>query len=141
MIFVDTSAFYAVLDRDDDRHPDARDTWVELVSGTGESMLSTSNYVLVESFALVQARLGMDALRVFHDALLPVIRFHWITTEDHMAAVHALLTANRRGLSLVDCTSFQLMRRLGASTAFAFDRHFTEQGFEVLPGTPSKASS
>ena len=140
MIFVDTSAFYAVLDRDDDRHADARDTWTGLVSGADNSVLLTSNYVLLESFALVQARLGMEALRVFNDDLLPVVRFCWITAEDHMTATHALLTAGRRGLSLVDCASFQLMRRLGANKAFAFDRHFAEQGFEVLPGSPATAA-
>ena len=133
MIFVDTSAFYAILDRDDDAHPAARATWTELLSETGGATPVTSNYVLVESFALIQARLGMEAVRTFNDALLPVVRLYWIATEDHMAAAHAVLTANRRGLSLVDCSSFQLMRRVGISGAFAFDRHFAEQGFEILP--------
>jgi predicted nucleic acid-binding protein len=45
----------------------------------------------------------------------------------------ALLTANRRQLSLVDCVSFEMMRRLGIKTAFTYDRHFSEQGFECLP--------
>jgi predicted nucleic acid-binding protein len=43
------------------------------------------------------------------------------------------LTSARRRLSLVDCTSFEVMRRLGITSAFAIDRHFVEQGFEVLP--------
>jgi len=43
-----------------------------------------------------------------------------------------LISANLRKLSLVDCTSFVLMRRLGVETAFAFDQHFVEQGFVCL---------
>jgi len=103
------------------------------LSGEKDSSLITSNYVLVESFALLQASLGMEAVRAFHDAVLPVLHVHWTTPEDHEVAMQALLVADRRRLSLVDCTSFQLMRRLGVPRAFAFDRHFAEQGFELLP--------
>ena len=45
----------------------------------------------------------------------------------------ALLTANRRQLSLVDCISFEMMRRLEIKTAFTHDRDFAERGFECLP--------
>ncbi len=93
--------------------------------------------MLVECFALIQARLGLPALRAFHQAALPLLRVLWIGLEDHQAAVHALLTANRRGLSLVDCSSFQLMHRHGLRYAFAFDRHFSEQGFNLLSTVPS----
>ena len=41
-------------------------------------------------------------------------------------AVAALLAANCRQLSLVDCTSFQAMRQLGIATVFTFDAHFVE---------------
>jgi uncharacterized protein len=84
-------------------------------------------------FALLQARLGVQAVRAFHDSALPVLQVRRITLADHEAATQAFLTAGRRRLSLVDCTSFQLMRRLGATRVFAFGRHFAEQGFEVLP--------
>lgn len=103
------------------------------MSGEYGSLLVTSNYVLVEAFALLQARLGIEAVRAFHDAILPVLQVIWTTREDHEAATQALLVAGRRRLSLVECTSFQLMRRLGATRVFTFDRHFAEQGFEVVP--------
>lgn len=130
--FVDTSALYAVLDGDDEAHPAAAQAW-ERILRDGEHLL-TSNYIVVESFALIQARLGMEALRAFHDEVLPVIEVKWVGGEDHDSAAQAVLAADRRRLSLVDCTSFQLMRRLGLRRAFAFDRHFQEQGFETLPG-------
>ena len=132
MIFIDTSAFFAILDRDDQAHARARETWTGLLSADAPALLLTSNYVLVESFALVQSRLGLDAVRTLHDAVLPVISVRWVSEEDHAAAVGALLAAARRRLSLVDCCSFELMRRLGIQRAFAFDQHFAEQGFELL---------
>jgi predicted nucleic acid-binding protein len=36
-------------------------------------------------------------------------------------------------LSLTDCSSFELMARLGLSGAFTFDRDFRDCGFEMLP--------
>jgi len=35
-------------------------------------------------------------------------------------------------LSLVDCVSFEVMRRIGMNRVFCFDPHFEEHGFEVL---------
>ncbi|MGH7543441.1 MAG: type II toxin-antitoxin system VapC family toxin [Gemmatimonadota bacterium] len=130
-VFADTSAIYAVLDRDDSMHSRASAAWRELLEG--DETLLTSNYVILESFALVQSRLGMVALRVLADDVLAVIAAEWIGEEEHRAAAHAVLAADRRSLSLVDCTSFALMRRLGVDTSFTVDRHFEEQGFRTLP--------
>jgi predicted nucleic acid-binding protein len=66
---------------------------------------------------------------VFLDEVLPVVDVQWIEAGTHDAAVAAMLSAGRRNLSIVDCTSFELMRSLGVKKAFAFDRHFKEQGF------------
>ena len=131
MIFVDTSALYAVLDRSDENHAAAKEKWADLLGG--DEVLLVSNYVLVETAALVQHRLGMDALRSLCDDVLPAFSIHWITEAEHTQATQVLLSANRRQLSLVDCSSFQVMRQRSLRSAFAFDPHFKEQGFEILP--------
>lgn len=127
-IFVDTSALLAVLDADDQQHALARQAWEDLV--TREEDLVCTNYILVESFALVQHRLGVEAVRTLQEDIVPVLRIEWMDSQRHNTSVAALLTAARRQLSLVDCASFDAMRRLGISTAFTFDRHFDEQGFQ-----------
>ena len=126
-VFVDTSALYAILDRNDKNHGRARKQWDTLLSGAAQ--LVTTNYVVVESFALVQHRLGMDAVRVLQDDVLPVIQINWVDARQHFIAVAAMLAAGRRMLSLVDCVSFVRMREDGIQNAFAFDAHFSEQGF------------
>jgi predicted nucleic acid-binding protein len=35
--------------------------------------------------------------------------------------------------SLTDCISFVVMKELGIETAFAFDQHFVQAGFQKLP--------
>ncbi|MDI6906370.1 MAG: PIN domain-containing protein [Thermoanaerobacterales bacterium] len=129
-VWVDTSALLAVLDGDDRHHDRARTVWVELLQSG--AVLVLSSYMLVETCALVQRRLGLDALRVLHEDILPLVRVIWVDEEAHRLGATALLTANRRRLSLVDCVSFALMRRAGINEAFAFDVHFREQGFRYL---------
>jgi predicted nucleic acid-binding protein len=46
-----------------------------------------------------------------------------------------ILRSKSKTLSLVDCTSFVVMRQLGLNTAFAFDKHFQLQGFRCLGRT------
>jgi predicted nucleic acid-binding protein len=129
-VFVDTSALYAMLDRDDEQHQPAAAVWTRLLEG--DEALVTSNYVIVESCALVQSRLGVRALRALHDEVLPVLETYWISEDDHRSALEAVLVSDRRGLSLVDCASFVAMRRLALRRAFAFDDDFEAQGFESV---------
>ena len=130
-VFIDTSAFYALIDGDDAKHRNAEKAWNDLLDVP--NTLVTSNYVLCECFALIQHRLGAEAVRAFQEDVLPVISIEWVGEPVHRAGVSALLTAAKRKLSLVDCVSFEIMRMLGAKTAFAFDPHFTEQGFACIP--------
>lgn len=130
-IFVDTSAFLAVLDAAEANHPAAKDLWRQLVSQ--EASLVCTNYILVETLALAQRRLGVEAVRAFQEDILPVVTVDWVDSDAHAEGVGALLIAGRRDLSLVDCVSFNAMRRLGLDVAFAFDRHYPEQGFSTIP--------
>lgn len=130
-VFTDTSAFFALLDRDDANHAKAKKAWTDLLGR--DDTLITSNYVIVESSALVQHRLGIEALRGFYEDMLPLINVEWIDESVHRSGISALLAAARRKLSLVDCVSFEVMRKAGVKTAFVFDPHFEEQGFRCIP--------
>jgi predicted nucleic acid-binding protein len=130
-IFIDTSAFFALLDNDDAQHLAAKRVWKVLLQE--DRTLLTSNYVLVESFALIQNRLGLRAVRDFQENIMPLILVEYVDLEMHRAGVSALLAASRRNLSLVDCVSFEVMRTLGIKVVFTFDPHFREQGFSINP--------
>jgi len=127
-VFVDTSAFLAVLNADDSNHETAKAVWENLLRS--RTSLFTTSYVLVETYALIQHRLGIEAVRTFHEDIEPLLNIEWIDSSLHSMGTSVVLGANRRRLSLVDTVSFVAMRKLGIKKAFAFDQHFTEQGFE-----------
>jgi predicted nucleic acid-binding protein len=129
-VFLDTSG-YAVFDRDDAHHPRAKTAWAEWLREG--AILLTNNYVLLETTALLQQRIGVAAVRALYEAVTPLLQVDWVSEEQHRAGLEAVLAAARKKLSLVDCVSFQAMRNGGVRTAFCFDAHFREQGFAAKP--------
>jgi predicted nucleic acid-binding protein len=127
--FVDTSGLLAVVDADDAFHARAARIWSALLAASDP--LVTTSYVLVETFALVQARLGIAAAQSLHDDIVPVLNVIWVDQTLHGIAAATMLAAKRRHLSLVDCVSFEAMRRHGVTQVFGFDRHFLQQGFRL----------
>lgn len=128
-VFVDTSALYALLDRDDAQHPAARAAFPALLEN---EELTTHSYVLVEAVALTQCRLGPDAVRALTQELLPAMTTVWVDEATHAAGLAALLAALPTDVSLVDHVSFHVMRTLGITRAFAFDADFAAAGFSTL---------
>lgn len=133
-VFVDTSAMIAVLDADEPESGRIREAWSRGFDD-GEGFV-TSNYNIVEACSVAQRRLGMNAVRDLVGEIVPLMYVEWVTDVDHEAGMTALLTAGRRQLSLVDCVSFAMMRRLGVRECLALDPHFAEQGFaQYAPGS------
>lgn len=128
--FVDSSALYALLSAEDPNHGVAA-AWFR--SADRDPNIVTHNYVVVETTALLQRRLGPDAVRAFLEDLLSPIDVLFVDEELHRLATSAFLAAVRRRPSLVDWVSFELMRHERIRRAFAFDRDFRAQGFTPVP--------
>lgn len=130
--FVDSSALYALLDEDDPNHVAA----IGWLSGPGRDpreTLVTHNYAIIESTALVHRRLGVQAVRVLLDDFVPNLSVFFIDQPLHRNASSAYLAGIKRGSSLVDRVSFEMMREQQIDRAFAFDRDFRDEGFETVP--------
>jgi len=130
-IFVDTSALFALLNTAEPNSVHASEQWSKLLHE--DDNLLTTNYIVVECIALIQNRLGFRAVEKFISDLLPLMNVVWMDEEQHAESLNHFLLANRRNLSLVDCSSFDTMRRLDIQTVFTFYPHFREQGFNVIP--------
>jgi uncharacterized protein len=128
-LFVDTSALYALVDAADPSHAAAAGCLVQLHERSVRLM--THEFAVVETSALVQRR-HADGLHVLHRRLLLVVDVVPVAREERDRATAALLAAPR-GPSLVDRISFEVMRGAALTEAFAFDRHFADEGFTTVP--------
>lgn len=133
-IFIDTSAFFASLVRNDYMHVRAKATMARLVN-EGAEMHATS-YIWLETIALLHSRAGFDAARGFDEKLRPLVKIAWIDEPMHERAIRRLELKATHKVSLVDCASFVLMEETGIRNVFCYDDHFAKEGF-VAVGTPA----
>jgi predicted nucleic acid-binding protein len=118
-VFVDTSAWFAAVDRDDRWHGRARE-----ILASGEALI-TSDHVLVESWLLMSNRINRDTAHRFWESLRDGIAdIEWVIASDLDAAWTIGLLFPDQHFSLIDCTSFALMERLGLTRAASFDDDF-----------------
>lgn len=133
IIFIDTSAFYSLLDRSDALHDEAT-RYLERCAHKGHRLV-TSNFVLAESHALVLTRLGSSQARRFLQSVLQGrVTVERVSEIDEEGARGIVFRHLDKTYTYTDSTSFALMERLGVSQAFAFDRHFRQYGFSMVPG-------
>ena len=129
-IFVDTSAWYAMIDKNDRDHA-AAVTKIKIL----DRPLVTSNYILDEILTLVKSKLGSTVAVPFGQKLWDqeISALLRVTEEDEERAWRIFRQYNDKGFSFTDCTSFALMERLDMKTVFAFDDHFLQYGrFAIL---------
>lgn len=129
-VFVDTSAILALMVTTDRAHPAAVAAFENL--RRVKSRLVTSSHVLLETYALISRRLGLSAVDAFRHDFAPLIEVVWVDHDLHERALDGLLRDGRSGLSLVDAASFIVACERQVEAVFAYDRHFSEAGFELV---------
>jgi predicted nucleic acid-binding protein len=131
-VFVDTSAWYAIADRGDERHDEAAQTLDRLLRE--RFTLLTTNHVVGESYTLLRIRLGARAAQEFlrRTRISLSTRRVFVPEAWEEVAEELLIQYADHAFSYVDATSFVTMRRLDLREAFAFDRHFVAAGFALL---------
>jgi predicted nucleic acid-binding protein len=134
-LFVDTSAWFAAVDYDDQWHQRAKE-----ILASGEALI-TSDHVLVESWLLIKNRLDWDAAQRFWEGLRDgIASIELVVPSDLETAWTIGLLFSDQHFSPIDCTSFALMERIGLKRAVSFDSDFAiyrygrnrDRAFEVL---------
>jgi predicted nucleic acid-binding protein len=131
-VFTDTSALYALVNRNDSTHAAARAEVARLVQA-GRRLVAT-DYILAETVNLANARGGpLVACRLL-DLVEQSRGLHieWIGPDRFEAAKAFFRKHADHAYSFTDCTSFVTMRELKLSSALTPDRHFQRAGFQVL---------
>jgi predicted nucleic acid-binding protein len=134
-IFVDTSVFYAAVDRADRGHARAL-----TVLDTRE-LLVTTDHVLVETWLLAQRRLGQPTADAFWGGVRAGgVDLTSVEAVDIEAAWQIGDAFADQAFSIVDRTSFAVMLRIGVHRVASFDKDFTvfrfgvrrDQAFEIV---------
>jgi uncharacterized protein len=130
-VLVDASAYFALLDNDDDYHAQALIIRDRLIAERWR--LFTTSFVLAETHALLLNRLSQEiATRFLHDLEQSTTTLVWVSPADVQHAKAIISQYNDKDFSLTDATSFVVMERLHIPYAFTFDRHFAQYGLTVL---------
>jgi predicted nucleic acid-binding protein len=131
MIFVDSSAWFAVFSRRDVNHLAA----MSAIRSFNEQLVTT-DYVVDETLTLLVARRERRRAIEFGRR---VIEGQWakvvhIDDQNFVAAWQTFKQFGDKEWSFTDCTSRVVMERLGIQRAFAFDDHFRQ--FGIVPVVP-----
>jgi uncharacterized protein len=128
-VFVDTSGFYACLDGTDLFHPQSFAAFERAEKERWR--LVTTNYVVHETWALVQRRLGWDAVETFLNDLLPRCSVEWVDASLHEAGALRCRRIRERRFSLTDAVSLECIARHQINEAIAQDEHFTRANISL----------
>jgi len=130
-VFVDTSAFFALVAPRDAHHHIA--LAVRRRMAAEHWHLFTTDLIVAETHALTLARLGRRiALRIVADIDQGTVTVIRPSSADGATARGILRRYEDKDFSLTDATSFAVMERLGIPFAFAFDRNFAQYGLSLL---------
>ncbi|HXK04756.1 MAG TPA: PIN domain-containing protein [Verrucomicrobiae bacterium] len=118
-LFVDTSIWYAAADTADTSNPRAK-----AILSEGEPLVTT-DHVLIETWTSIRWRLGRRAAERFWEGLRSgVAKVETVGAADLDVAWEIGKSYRDQDFSLVDRTSFAVMRRLGIERAASLDNDF-----------------
>jgi predicted nucleic acid-binding protein len=131
--FVDTGYLLALELSNDQNHRAAQQHWQRL--RTSPPPLVTTSYVFDEVVTFFNNRnLHAKAVQVGNSLLYsPSVQFVLVDEALFRAGWAYFQQHQDKRYSLTDCISFIVMQKFGISTALAFDKHFTEAGFQKAP--------
>jgi len=132
-LFIDTSAFIALIDKDDQYHAQAREFYQKKLSPPFK--LITTNFVVCETINFLRARLPLKYAVAYRDDIISskIASIIHITPDMENSAFNVMKRHKDKNYSFTDCTSFVVMKDLGITNSFTFDEHFRQMGFIVFP--------
>lgn len=130
--FLDTGYIIALEATDDQHHQEATEHWQSLSSSLPS--LVTTSFVLAEIVTFFNSKNRHAKAVELGNRLMfsPAVKFVNVDEALFHEGWQYFERHTDKAYSLTDCISFVLMDRLGIKTAFAFDQHFTQAGFQKL---------
>lgn len=130
-VFVDTGAWIALAIVRDSMHERARAIWTSLGEAGARPVVSVP--VVLETFTYLQRKVAHELAERWWRSLEHVTFLERVecSSADLAAAMKYFARKDLHKLSLVDATSFVLMRKHKLRVAFSFDTHFAAAGYRL----------
>jgi uncharacterized protein len=131
-IFIDTSGFFALLSKRDERHEQA--AAIMRAAARTKRRFATTDYVVDETATLLTARRLSHLVPVLFETVTAsrACTLSWMGPDRFEKAKGLLLRNLTREWSFTDCSSFVAMKELRLREALTKDGHFTDAGFVAL---------
>jgi predicted nucleic acid-binding protein len=131
-VFVDTSGFYSLLVRRDDRHQQASDFLRQ--ARLCKRRFITTDYVLDETATLLKARSCGHLVPVLLETVFSsaACTVHWTDADRFRTTCDFFLKHEDQAWSFTDCLSFVVMKDQRLRDSLTKDSHFREAGFQPL---------
>ena len=131
-VIADTSALYALVDRNDPHHVQAASF---LKSRASDQILLVSNHIFDETMTVVKARLGMRAalqlgLRLRNSRFVETVVF---SPAEEQETWRIFSQYADKDWSYTDCACLVLAKQRELHQAFSFDHHFVQMGLTMVP--------
>ena len=132
VIFVDTFAWVAVINKSDNYHKICLKT-LELFLREKVKFITT-NYVIIETINALSKVEFRKAVIEFINKLetSPSVEIIKITDEIYNNAWILYQKRTDKDWGITDCTSFEVMRMLNMKKACTFDRHFEQASYSLV---------
>ncbi|MBU0704252.1 MAG: PIN domain-containing protein [Chloroflexi bacterium] len=132
-MFVDTSAWIAIINPRDKHHLAAKEFYSGVLARKGQFLIS--NLIVAETYTNLLWKLGHHKAMSFLDIIEQSSSVHCVWSDQKLEAQarDILRRYDDQDFSYTDAVSFALMQQQELTEAFAFDHHFSVVGFVQLP--------
>ncbi|MFH1452418.1 MAG: PIN domain-containing protein [Armatimonadota bacterium] len=129
-IFVDTSAFYAMINKGETHHGKIKNFIKK-----SKELLVTTNLIFAETISLITKRLGKNIAADFGSGLLNSTRLsiYYLSEDYQKEAWDLFISYKDKDFDYIDAACFTFMKKMNINKVLSFDRHFKQMGFEILP--------
>ncbi|MCE5329083.1 PIN domain-containing protein [bacterium] len=131
-LFIDSSAFFALLDKNDTCHEKSLKFFNEIKENFYPF---TSDFILSESFTLIRRKLGIGIATKLGEVVFSsnILKIFYIDENLILESYDLFKKYEDWQFSFTDCSSFIVMKNFRISKAFCFDEHFVNMGFKSVP--------
>jgi predicted nucleic acid-binding protein len=133
LIFVNSSGWLALYNRNDPHHEAARALWQSLQ--TQPVRFVTTDYVLDQVYSALKFFGSLHAAQAVHQVISrsDLVRLFMVDSVIFERAWRLFVDDEQPHWTFTDCINYAVVQYTGASEVFTFDPSFNAEGMSIIP--------